>query len=49
MVMRNGPTTAIALDVGPRFAGGRALVVAVANYEHVKPLPGAVLNDARDV
>ena len=49
MEMRDGPTAAAATEAGPRFAGGRALVVAVANYEHVSPLPGAVLNDARDV
>ena len=31
------------------FATGHAVVVGVANYIHGPPLPGAVLNDARDV
>ena len=32
-----------------RFATGHAIVIGVANYRHGSPLPGAVLNDARDV
>jgi hypothetical protein len=32
----------------PGFPTGRALVVAVANYTEVEPLPNAVLSDARD-
>lgn len=31
------------------FSNGRALVVGVANYNEVSPLPEAVLNDARDI
>ena len=31
------------------FATGHAIVIGVANYIHGSPLPGAVLNDARDV
>ena len=31
------------------FATGHAIVIGVANYRHGSPLPGAVLNDARDV
>lgn len=31
------------------FASGYAIVVGIANYRNVMPLPGAVLNDARDV
>ena len=31
------------------FATGHAIVIGVANYRHVSPLPGAVLNDAQDV
>lgn len=33
----------------PRFEQGRALLVAVANYRSVDPLPDSVLNDARDI
>lgn len=31
------------------FSHAHALVIAVANYMHVNPLPEAVLNDARDI
>ena len=31
------------------FGTGHAIVIGVANYKHGSPLPGAVLNDARDV
>jgi hypothetical protein len=31
------------------FEQGHALVIGVANYPQVRPLPGIVLNDARDV
>jgi hypothetical protein len=31
------------------FAGGHALVIGVANYPRVTPLPETVLNDARDL
>ena len=31
------------------FATGHAIVIGVTNYRHGSPLPGAVLNDARDV
>src|SRR5258708_34602433 len=31
------------------FANGRALVIAVANYDEITSLPEAVLNDARDI
>src|SRR5207247_1613095 len=31
------------------FSGGRALIVAAAKYEHIKPLPAEVLNDALDI
>jgi hypothetical protein len=31
------------------FANGRALVIAVANYDGITSLPEAVLNDARDI
>ncbi|MGB3551321.1 MAG: caspase family protein [Candidatus Binatus sp.] len=31
------------------FAYGRALVIAVANYDEITSLPEAVLNDARDI
>ena len=31
------------------FSTGHAIVIGVANYRHGSPLPGAVLNDARDV
>lgn len=31
------------------FAAGHAVVIGVANYRNLEPLPGAVLNDARDV
>lgn len=31
-----------------RFEHGRALIIGVANYEEVRSLPEAVLNDARD-
>lgn len=31
------------------FAGGRALVIAVADYCKVNPLPASVVNDARDM
>jgi metacaspase-1 len=34
---------------GNSFAKGHALVVAVANYDHVNTLPKAVLEDARDI
>lgn len=33
----------------PSFSRGRALVIAVANYQDVRSLPEAVLNDARDI
>lgn len=32
-----------------KFDQGRALVIGVANYQEVKKLPEAVLNDARDI
>ena len=32
-----------------KFSNGHALVIGVANYPHVNPLPEAVLKDARDV
>jgi hypothetical protein len=32
-----------------RFAGGRAVVIGVAGYANVSPLPAAVLDDARDL
>ena len=32
-----------------RLATGHAVVIGVANYQNVAPLPDAVLNDARDV
>lgn len=31
------------------FATGHAIVIGVANYRNVRPLPDSVLNDARDV
>jgi hypothetical protein len=31
------------------FSGGHALVIAIAAYSHVTPLPPAVINDAREV
>lgn len=31
------------------FSGGHALVIAVADYAHVNPLPPSVLNDAQDI
>jgi hypothetical protein len=31
------------------FSGGHALVIAVANYAQVNPLPPSVLNDAQDI
>ena len=31
------------------FATGHAVVIGIANYRNVRPLPEAVLNDARDV
>lgn len=34
---------------GPGFAKGHALVVAIANYQHVSRLPPAVLDDGRDI
>jgi hypothetical protein len=36
-------------DKGLRFAKAHALVIAVANYQDVNPLPGSVLDDARDI
>ena len=39
----------VELTEGPLFASGHALVVAVANYSSVSPLPPAVLNDAQDI
>ena len=38
-----------AAKVTGRFATGYAIVIGVANYRNVSPLPDAVLNDARDV
>lgn len=37
--------------VGPKagFPGGHALVIAIAAYQHINPLPQIVLNDANDV
>ena len=32
-----------------RFEQGHALVIGVANYPNVKPLPETILNDARDI
>ncbi len=31
------------------FSNGHALIIGIANYPHVSPLPAAVLKDARDV
>lgn len=36
-------------EKAPGFARGHAVVIAIANYKNVTPLPNAVLNDARDV
>lgn len=49
MEVVSGSGTVTATGAGPRFSAGRALVVGVADYEDVTPLPEAVLNDARDV
>ena len=38
-----------ALTMTGRFTAGHAIVVGIANYWNVSPLPGAVLNDARDL
>ena len=38
-----------AAKVTAAFATGHAIVIGVANYRNVSPLPEAVLNDARDV
>ena len=38
-----------AAKVTRSFATGHAVVIGVANYRNASPLPGAVLNDARDV
>ena len=35
--------------VGTGFSGGHALIIAVASYPKVSPLPASVLNDARDM
>lgn len=40
---------ASSFDKNTKFVKGHAVVIAVANYTHVNPLPDAVLNDARDV
>ncbi|WP_218186569.1 caspase family protein [Pseudomonas sp. URMO17WK12:I12] len=37
------------LTTGAGFSSGHALVIAVSNYPKVRPLPVAVLNDARDM
>ena len=37
------------LTTGTVFSGGHALVIAVANYPKVRPLPVSVLNDAYDM
>ena len=39
----------IEVDEKTAFAGGHALVIAVANYAQVPVLPCSVLNDAQDV
>ena len=38
-----------ATEMGGGYAHGRALVIAVANYGDINPLPEPVLNDARDM
>lgn len=38
-----------AAKVMGNFATGHAIVIGVANYKNVQPLPDSVLNDARDV
>jgi metacaspase-1 len=49
-VMTNSiPANSTDLKKVAGFTRGHAVVVAVANYQNVTPLPNAVLNDARDV
>lgn len=36
-------------NIEPSFLGGHALIIAIADYPKVQPLPGAVLNDAHQI
>lgn len=39
----------MSLPPSGRFEQGHALLIGVANYPHIRPLPETVLNDARDL